>query len=99
MLLDAALLPFRVFTSREPTASDERRELERLRREQGMPGTHEYVNYTGNSWQPYNGGRPVQRAIASSPTQRRMTAASQDYPKHHDTDLKVTNTRSVKRSR
>ena len=47
VLLDAALLPVRAITGRESTESDDERELERFRREQGMPGSREFAEYKG----------------------------------------------------
>lgn len=49
--IDTALLPFRYVyeCTQKDSASDDERDLDRLRRQQGMPGSQQYAGYTGRN--------------------------------------------------
>lgn len=82
VLMDAALLPLRAVTSRESTDSDNDRELERLRREQGMPGTENYARYIGKA--PRNADHVGTNSTTPENAAPFSAPRSRDANSHHE---------------
>lgn len=81
--LDAALLPVRMYLDRKShlDASSDERDLERLRWEQGMPGSSQYADYIGQEYLTLPRAEPSRHA-------QELPRSSHDRHKHRSTKTK-----------